>query len=1352
MEPMNLFSPIEQFYIMILMPKPDVHFYRSLLPLILICGVLLPSQAIGQEYFSIQNAVTNATVAVNSDRFTIFTDWASSGKTQSDMKWKFTQQDNGYYTIESQSKPGNFLQAVECCGGDTQKIYNWPFNNGIHDLGLWKLEAHPTDPTLVRFLNKQENKYMYQPAAFNSTNPLALDADSPMQDEFGLNSYFRIVPREGAGQQKIYNDQGKETKLEREYRYVVPSFWSQFAVFGIPGSCDGTTSIGGSAEHEIIMNSHNQSLDLSAENFGLAERGDSLKIKIYAIGGDFDNPSLSNTLSFTPTDNSTWPGTINKVPLSFEYITNAAGADLYFTEFPIFVNYGHEDLRLSLNLEGSGRYYVPGPDFTKYFPGKYTIEFPLRASGIVNDIVDSLGYTTDPELPYLVLRDPPGGKSFASIEKGEKICQTISQESTLDRSGSLAQELKIGIAGEAGFIVTSSFEFSTTFSSSGTVGDIQVDKTNEGTCFEATQRISTSQLASSAGAASDVYVTMGYDLKYGIAEVIEYDNSAGCGGFRVDTQMVYTPIPGTTRTRLMSRKSIQTDIENQLAIVADSNNVGPRAAATAQYQVDAWREFLRLDSLAQIEALSTSKVTGIDITAAPGTRFDASHTVQVMEGRSIRTDHYINNSFGIKAKVEVAGSGYSAGFKYSTKKKFGATQSSNSTNTNKIAYVIQDDQGGDKIVADVYNDPIYGTPMFVLDEKSQTSCPYEGGLQRDQPRIEFSDKQGLEGQHRMRILSRQPDTMTVVYPRSADTAVVSITLCNDNPVEQRRYVAQLLSNTNKAGAKVSIGGASISANDGTLQEFPVGAATCDEDYRLEIIKASGVNVYENFKIRFFNDCDTSAARSDFLILSVYFQDNLITANADTVDFGDLDLTVRTTDTRTINVSNTSSIPITIDSIADTGDFLYAFPAGKTIAPGESIPLEITVNSTVDYGPLGVGVVGLGAFEHSLELFFKEINESLSFVIKGRNANGNPVLLPKEALDLGEVEVGLTHVDTLYFVNEGNAPLKLSPFEADLYDRSFSPDRFSFEIIQLPKDAKELTIAPGDTQLVQITFTPTEEKVYSIEVEASLPQNTRSNAVVITGTGVVACNLMAQATADTITCAASTANIQLNTNASAATFSWTGPGNFTSDLQDPMVDQPGSYAVTVQEGACEVVANVEVLEDTTVPDVTSLASDSLSAEITSVQLLTSSSVADLSYEWSGPNNFTSTEASPFVDLVGVYELTVTAPNACQNTITVEVFEAQTTSANTLPLVLNEFQVAPNPVRDLLRLQYRLAESLDLTLRLFDANGRLLMSRRLGREAAGVHRHQLDMSQLPEGVYNLSLQSERGVVNRRVILSK
>lgn len=138
-------------------------------------------------------------------------------------------------------------------------------------------------------------------------------------------------------------------------------------------------------------------------------------------------------------------------------------------------------------------------------------------------------------------------------------------------------------------------------------------------------------------------------------------------------------------------------------------------------------------------------------------------------------------------------------------------------------------------------------------------------------------------------------------------------------------------------------------------------------------------------------------------------------------------------------------------------------------------------------------------------------------------------------------------------------------------------------------------------------------------------------------------------------------IELNADASSGvTFNWTGPNGFSSNQQNPTienaaVENDGVYELTVTLGACSsspVSVNVAVLGTPTINTIPSspiCEGDDL--------VFQTNVVSGSTYEWTGPNGFTSNLPSPVINNVstaasGTYELTVTL-DLCSASETVEV---------------------------------------------------------------------------------------------------
>ncbi|MBK6628889.1 MAG: hypothetical protein IPG35_15075 [Flavobacteriales bacterium] len=92
------------------------------------------------------------------------------------------------------------------------------------------------------------------------------------------------------------------------------------------------------------------------------------------------------------------------------------------------------------------------------------------------------------------------------------------------------------------------------------------------------------------------------------------------------------------------------------------------------------------------------------------------------------------------------------------------------------------------------------------------------------------------------------------------------------------------------------------------------------------------------------------------------------------------------------------------------------------------------------------------------------------------------------------------------------------------------------------------------------------------------------------------------------------------------FSWTGPGNYSSADPNPTVCMAGTYTpVVTGANGCTSTATAEVLLDNDVPEVDAL-SGVLSCSNPTVTLNGFFAPGIVSFQWTGPNGFVSADAA------------------------------------------------------------------------------------------------------------------------------
>ena len=146
------------------------------------------------------------------------------------------------------------------------------------------------------------------------------------------------------------------------------------------------------------------------------------------------------------------------------------------------------------------------------------------------------------------------------------------------------------------------------------------------------------------------------------------------------------------------------------------------------------------------------------------------------------------------------------------------------------------------------------------------------------------------------------------------------------------------------------------------------------------------------------------------------------------------------------------------------------------------------------------------------------------------------------------------------------------------------------------------------------------------------------------------------------------NTTLNGNSSTpdVSYSWTGPNNFSSTLQNPTTNVPGTYTLTVSNpvNSCTSTASTVVIQNTVVPTDTTNVSGVITCALDSVQIFMNTNIPNATYLWTGPNGFTSTQKIDTIAVPGDYIGIVTNPgNGCKARDTITVVQNTITPATT-----------------------------------------------------------------------------------------
>ena len=441
--------------------------------------------------------------------------------------------------------------------------------------------------------------------------------------------------------------------------------------------------------------------------------------------------------------------------------------------------------------------------------------------------------TTAPQVPLLIIHDPPGDGSYAFLEQGNELCTSVSfsRESIGEVSAyatvMLGPDLTFsaGLGVEVGYEIDATLDFtaSSSFSMSRETGSEQEY------CFSTTELWATNDEETGLiGEMSDIFIGGALNLRFGIIDILAYDED-NC---EIAQTQDITIAPGDFATKYMFTKAhIVNNVIPQLELIGEFDDIAQ------------WNNILTQNDQNIASAAPMSDET---LTLAAGVSYDWSQTTSSSSTTSSSFSIDVSSELEMIAGIEVAGVGIETGMSIGFSMNFGSGSSATSTNSKTIGYHLYDDDvGSDAFTGDYYDiqvkvDPVYGTPVFEVSA-GRSSCPYETWtnadgvgvtIARDIPFLQFESA----------------STVADVLP--GQSAVYELLLGNDNPDEERIYTLFMDQSTNPYGAVVKFNGL---LGEFTFRIPPNGR----QQVVVTVDKGPIAFAYEDLTMYFGSPCETS---------------------------------------------------------------------------------------------------------------------------------------------------------------------------------------------------------------------------------------------------------------------------------------------------------------------------------------------------------------------------------------------------------------------------------------------------------------------------------------------------------------
>ena len=453
-------------------------------------------------------------------------------------------------------------------------------------------------------------------------------------------------------------------------------------------------------------------------------------------------------------------------------------------------------------------------------------------------------FNTTPQLPLMVLHDPPGSASYSSLEKDSSVSfNTQTLVNTTFAAGGQGQVMLGVVVPIPATGATEPGPYGN-LQLQGTRGYSRDNNTSVTMTFTASQTISTSSDPNYVGFNGDVFIGASMNMKYSKAYELTVNSSCvptvdtvlSYGIDSVATQFIYAvyDIQHTILPNLYS-----------LMAIADTSRDSLYNKAYFQSQINVWLHALSSDS-ATIASFTRSR----NISFTAGTSYDYS---AVSDSNHQYTNNYaLTTSFNQSFVL-----GISDGNNINV--NAGDLVSLNTTNakdtngvtdlTTTYSYHLEDDVPGNYYTVDIAQDKHFGSPIFRVFAGG-SACPWEAGTQpRDEPTMTI-DPLRLDN-----------------IPATAAASFVAYLGNQSESNETRTYMASVAPETNPNGATIKIGGQDIT-------QFPAYFTIAPGNVLpvvLTVEKGPFAADYNNIAINFGSSCDTNINVLENI--TVHFQNN-----------------------------------------------------------------------------------------------------------------------------------------------------------------------------------------------------------------------------------------------------------------------------------------------------------------------------------------------------------------------------------------------------------------------------------------------------------------------------------------------
>ncbi len=446
-----------------------------------------------------------------------------------------------------------------------------------------------------------------------------------------------------------------------------------------------------------------------------------------------------------------------------------------------------------------------------------------------------------PELPFMILRDPPGDQSYSFLSKDSTYTTNFSTALDSSRVGPRSI-LPNFIDVKAGFITGTGWgtgpQISTDwglygiFKNNRFYGDGKKENYGHSISLSMNEEFKTSDSEAITGARGDVFIGGSLNRTFYLTDVIYYD-SVSCKVLKDTT--LFLNYTGFKSTYVYTEDHIRNTLIPQLqGLISDTGKVVPDSVYILKEAISVWQQTLHYNDSLKSAAENKWPLTDPEhptpeylleknISFSGGTSTTQYSTFQKDTSWTITYATKFERDFLIGLGGVAFGTPYEFGFQWKVEAVNDTTRKGDDvkrTQINTIGYTLADNDAGDYFSVDILHDRTFGTPVFNL-VAGTSSCPWEDGTQpRDGARL------GINSFIQNDVSPDKPAKFLLSLGNISESG------------ESRPYDLRLAQLSNPDGAIVKVGGVAMG---GALSYYiPAG----DSAYQATITVERGPRAYE----------------------------------------------------------------------------------------------------------------------------------------------------------------------------------------------------------------------------------------------------------------------------------------------------------------------------------------------------------------------------------------------------------------------------------------------------------------------------------------------------------------------------